>query len=434
MFSASQLLTLLILATPIEIIFDGPIIHGLVTAVAAISVAIVSVSMRPGEAGFLSTVIWRVAIVAAIPALWMLIQILPLQTVGLANPIWKSAAIALGRPLAGSISVDPGATFISLVRYMSIAAVVFVAAAVAVDRRRAQWLFLALVAATTVMALMSLVATIGDFAFLSNSGSDLAGDAATDSAGLGIILAGAAALHMFELGLMERPGHSWSAGWYWPAFVVCLVAVAICSLAFILGATSQAYFAVACGVATLAAVIGIRRFDLGPWGVAAIASVISFVAIAIVILQSSDQSVDLTLAFATQSPRQQIIVTQRVLSETSWAGTGAGTFAAILPIYQEIDEIAMRPMAPTAASALVVEMGRLFFLVILMAAIVQVGVLLRGARWRLRDSLYSTVGASCVVVIILLAFCNSALFSTPLLIIAAGVVGLAIAQSKSRLV
>jgi uncharacterized membrane protein len=77
-------------------------------------------------------------------------------------------------------------------------------------------------------------------------------------------------------------------------------------------------------------------------------------------------------------------------------------------------------------------MGRPFLWVILLAAIALVITLLRGALRRGRDLFYPVAGASCVVVATLLAFGNAALFSTPVLIIAASVVGIAIAQSKSR--
>ena len=128
------------------------------------------------------------------------------------------------------------------------------------------------------------------------------------------------------------------------------------------------------------------------------------------------------------------MVTQRLLTETSWTGTGAGTFAAVLPIYQDIDELATGDIAPTAAAAIAVEMGRPFFWVMLAAVIALVVMLMRGALRRQRDSFYSTAGASCIVTVALLSFGNSALLSTPISIIAAVAIGIAIAQSKSRLI
>ena len=126
------------------------------------------------------------------------------------------------------------------------------------------------------------------------------------------------------------------------------------------------------------------------------------------------------------------MVTQRLLAETSWTGTGAGTFAAVLPIYQNIDELTTGEIAPTAAAAIAVEMGRPIFWVILAAVIALVLILMRGALRRQRDSYYSIAGASCIVTTALLSFGNSALLTTPISIIAAVAIGIAIAQSKSR--
>jgi hypothetical protein len=432
MFPAPLFLALLIVTTPVMFVFDGPIIHGLIIAVMAVSVAIVALRIRPGEAGFLSSVIRPMAIIAAIPALWMLFQVLPLKNVGLANPIWESAAAALERPLAGIISIDFGATLISSARYLSAVAIAFVAAAVAVDRRRAAWILFALTVATTIIALMVLAAGLGNFTFLSNSTGSPASPAATDSVGLGIILALATALHMLERANTQQLDQGGSAVWLRLTFAACLLAVAICSLAIFVSGTSQAYFAISCGVATLAVAIAGHRIRFGPWGYSAIVSVALVVAVAAVALQPRRQTMDLTLAFAARAPAPLIAVTQRILTETSWVGTGAGTFAAVLPIYRDIDELATGPVAPTAVATIAVEMGRPLLWVILMAAMALVVTLLRGAVRRGRDSFYSMAGASSVVAITLLAFGNVGLFSTPVLVITAAVVGIAIAQSKSR--
>lgn len=73
MFPAPPFLILLIVTTPAFIIFDGPIVHGSVAAVASVLLAIVALRIRAGEASFLATVIRPVAIVAVVPAVWMLI-------------------------------------------------------------------------------------------------------------------------------------------------------------------------------------------------------------------------------------------------------------------------------------------------------------------------------------------------------------------------
>ena len=154
MLAALVILVLLILATPVTIIFDGPIVVGLLAAAGAVSVAIVGVRIRPGEAGFLSMVIRPVAIAAAIPAIWMLIQAMPLQGSGSRIRFGKrggSTWAATGR----KHQHRPRRDTISFVRYLSATAIAFVAAAVAIDRRRAEWVFFALTMATTLIALMA---------------------------------------------------------------------------------------------------------------------------------------------------------------------------------------------------------------------------------------------------------------------------------------
>ncbi len=412
------------------LIFDGPLVHGFVVEVAGLLLALVAIRMRPGEAGFFSSLIRPIAIVAAVPALWMFIQVLPLRPLGLGNPIWESAAAALGRTLPGSISIDPGATLISLARYLSAAAIVFVAAAVAIDRNRAWRILVASTAATTMIALIILTANFGGFAFLSGS----VGIAATNSASLGIILAAATSLHEFERGIMKSTDNTRSlAQSLLPLpLMASLVALAICLLAIFVDGASQTWFAISCGVATLVLAIGIRRFRLGPWGYAAIASVAIVVAISLLALQPAGSTIDLTLAFSGRAPASLIAVTQRILTETSRAGTGAGTFSSIFPIYRNMDELVIEQRAPTAAAAVAVDMGRVFLWAVLLSVVALVVTFLGGAARRGRDSIYAMAGAGCVVAVTLLAFNNAELFSTPVIVISAAVLGTAIAQRKSR--
>src|SRR6185312_5537794 len=134
-------------------------------------------------------------------------QILPLNTVGLADPIWDSASKALGRPLDGSISIDPGATLVSLAMYLRVAGIALVAAAVAVDRYRSNWILFSLVTSTTLIAVMLLINDAGYFTFLTNDIGSLGVSTAIDCASLCITLAAAAALHTFEQGQTQGTDH-----------------------------------------------------------------------------------------------------------------------------------------------------------------------------------------------------------------------------------
>jgi hypothetical protein len=139
-----------------------------------------------------------------------------------------------------------------------------------------------------------------------------------------------------------------------------------------------------------------------------------------------------TLAFAAQVPPARISETQSMLADAPWAGSGAGTFAALLPIYRDFDDTAPAAAAPTAAAAMAIELGRPMLWAIVLAAAGAIVLLLRGALQRGRDSFYPAAGAASLVTLLLLAFGEAAMPATGVAVIAASVLGLAAAQSKSR--
>src|SRR5262245_15311569 len=158
------------------------------------AVALVGLTMRPGEFSYLLPILRLTAIFAAVPAIFIVLQLLPVNFVGLSHPIWDSAAEALRHPLRGSISVDTGATLLALCRYVSVVAIIFVATAVAIDRQQAGWLLTALMIATTIIAVIVIGHELGAFTSPNkNIGTD-----ARDSIALGIVFSTATAIRTFE--------------------------------------------------------------------------------------------------------------------------------------------------------------------------------------------------------------------------------------------
>jgi len=153
-FAPFVLLISLIAATPVIIFVDVALVDGLVIAVVAMAVALVGLTMRPGEFSYLLTILRLTAIFAAVPAICIVLQLLPVKFIGLSHPIWDSAAEALGHPVRSSVSVDTGATLLALCRYVSVVAIIFLATAVAIDRQQAGWLLTALTIATTIIAVI----------------------------------------------------------------------------------------------------------------------------------------------------------------------------------------------------------------------------------------------------------------------------------------
>ena len=184
-----------------------------------------------------------------------------------------------------------------------------------------------------------------------------------------------------------------------------------------------AMVATAFGVAVIMAVAAIRYFNLGSWGISGLAACAAVVGIAL--FASQIQTKDVTLA---STPLASI--TQHILADNPWTGLGAGTFAAITPVYRGVNDDSIYITGSTATATAAIELGRSMLWGILGAAFIAIVVLLRGALRRGRDWFYAACGASCLITLLTLAFSNAGLFGTAISIIAAAAFGLAFAQSE----
>lgn len=427
MSNARLLLVILICGCPALLVFAGPLTLGVVAGVTATGMAMVSWSMRPGEAAFFLSVARPAAILAIIPALWMLVQALPINA--LAHPIWESVEAAIGHPIAGSISIDTGATLIALGQYLSIAAVGFWSTAVAVDRQRAEWILFSLMAATALIGL--LVAANVVLGLL--SADTVLRTQAIDAVATGAIIAAAAGVRTLERYETRRASPDRSVAMLIGTFAICAAALAICVTALFLNARGSELIATGYGAATLAAVILIRRLGLGRWGAGAIALLAIILVLFLVADNPQIRAKGFTLSFA-EAPSALTSMSQRILDDAPVTGTGAGTFASIAPIYRDVDEQELPATAPTAAATIAIELG---WPVLLFVVVITIGaglILLRAALQRGRDSFYPAAGAGCLIMLLFLCFINAGLSGMAPAVIAAATLGLAFAQRKSRTV
>ena len=281
-------------------------------------------------------------------------------------------------------------------------------------------------------AIIVVIQQVGGIKLFSKLDQKAVHDAAIDCIALGAIISAAAAIGAVDP--YERRKTK-AAAQSLLRFVLAagLTAFAICALTLIFFGTIHALLATAFGLATLMAIIVSRRVGIGPWGTVAFAITIVAAVVSMIAMEPRVLTLDLTLSFASASgPESLVPITQQILNDGNWAGSGAGTFGALVPIYRDIDRSVAGSAAPTAAAAIAVELGRpaLWFAVI--AAFVALLVLLRGTLSRGRDSFYPAAGAGCLVTAALLAFCNAGALNTSTSIIVATTVGIAIVHSKSR--
>ena len=432
MSTARLILVALILATPTILLLDGAVVDGILAAVTAGTLTIVAMTIPPGETEHLVTLTRPAAAIAVIPLIWMVVQILSLNALGLANPIWESAQVALGHPVSGSISIDPGTTLVALTRYLSTLAVTLLSAAVAVDRQRCEWILFAAVGATALIAIVLLSHDVLGLHFLSeNSGSPR--DEAVDCVALGVIISATAAIRTFERYETRRNDPTRSVPVLKQTAAACGAALVLCCMALFFNAAINAIFAIIGGVLMLIAVGVIRRFGGDTRGFSTIALPAVIAVVLLIANAPGVRTVDLSLGFATHPSSLSVLLTQRILADVPWTGIGAGNFAAISPIYRDIEDAATI-VAPTAAAAIVVELGRPMLWAIVAAITGAAGVLLRAALRRGRDSFFPAAGASTLVTLLILSFGNAGLFGTAISIIAAAVIGSGLAQSKSRTV
>ena len=421
------ILVILICASPAILLWDGLIIQGLVAGIVAVALAITARASRPGETGFLVSVVRPPAAVAAVPAIWVLVQVLPLRL--FAHPIWKNAETALGHLVASTISVDPGASVIALGQYLSVVGVVFLSAAVAVDRQRAEWILFALTAAVVAIA---LITRTHDLFFAEAWLTTFARAQAIDCVSMGTIIASAACIRTIERYESRRSNPHRSVPVLLWTFVACSAALTSCGAAVMLSATREILVATGYGILAMACVSIIRRFALGPIGTTAIAAPALGAAILLLAYHTAERGTSMTLALAGPSNPTLVALSERVLYDAPLVGTGAGTFAAFAPIYRQMDDPPPGSTAATAAAALAIELGKPMFWLITLATVGSIFILLRASLQRGRDSFYPAMGGSCLITLLLLSFNNAGLFGTASSSIAAAVVGLAIAQSKSR--
>src|SRR5262249_49279433 len=135
---------------------DGVIALAIVAIAAGLLLALLSLSLRPGEAAHAWNAGRVVAPFLLLPAVMMVLQVVPLPP--LAHSVWSAAAAALNEPLSGSITVDTSATLLALARYLVVIAIVIAALGVSINRRHADLLLRLMTAIGLVLSLLMLVA------------------------------------------------------------------------------------------------------------------------------------------------------------------------------------------------------------------------------------------------------------------------------------
>jgi hypothetical protein len=423
MITAFIILTSLIALLPALMMVDGILASGVVSAIVAIAMVTVALAPNTSELNRFSRLLGPTAFIALfIPCSWMLLQVLPISIRSLANPVWVSASTALDKPFVGAMSLDIGATLLSLARYCAILAAAFVAATVTLDRQRAENV-LSLLTGTAALIAAELIGY--DLGYLRLPGYEHLGERADamNIAVIGFILSCATTIRTYEH--LVSTQHRKSRMKAMVAASASIAALFICLSAILISADSVSFLATLFGTGVLIAVLAIRRWRLGPLGQAGIVALAAVAVFGFFAVVPARNDADPTLALSTQG---QISSTERMLSDAKWGGSGAGSFEALLPIYRDTaDSVEI----PTAAATIAIEMGRPFLWTCVIVALIGASTLFRRALLRGRDYVYSSAGAGCVIALLILLFANDGILGLTASLMISVVCGLAFAQSKS---
>lgn len=421
------ILILLIVATPVLIIMGGVMSAGVLLAIAAVAIALIVLTLPASEFRRLETLWKPIAPLALVPCIWMLVQVVPVPG-PLAHPAWMSASVALGKPLAGAISLDIGETLLGFGRYSLTLAVAIVATAVALDRQRARAILYFMTAAAALIAAGLIGLDLG-FSRFTDLGLSAQRPQMLTVAVIGLVLSCTTMLRAYESRRSLRATSGKSDASTTIATAASIAAMVICLSAIGIDADAALLLAAACGVLTLMALVLIRRSRLGPWGQSGIAAAAAMGLIGFFAAGPANRTVDLTLALSSQ-PQASIATAERVLSDAKWTGTGAGTFAAVLPIYRDVADATL-DAAPTAAAAIVVEMGRPFLWLLVVLALIAALSLLKRALTSGREYLYAGTGAACIAAALVSSFANAGILGLGASLLTSAACGLALAQSRS---
>jgi hypothetical protein len=423
MIAAFITLASLIALLPALMMVDGILATGVVSAIVAIAMLTVVLALNTSELNRFSRLLGPTAFISLfIPCLWMLLQVLPISIRSLANPVWVSASTALDKPFVGAISLDIGATLLSLARYCAILAAAFVTATVTLNRQRAENVLSLL---TGVAALIAAELLGYDLGYLRLPGYEHLGERADaiNIAVIGFILSCATTIRASEH--LDSTQHRKSRTMAIVAASASMAALLICLSAILISADPVLLLATLFGTGILIAVLAIRNWRLGPLGQAGIAALAVVVVFGFFAVVPANKDADPTLAWSTQG---QISSIERMLSDAKWAGSGAGSFEALLPIYRDTaDSLEI----PTAAATIAIEMGRPFLWTCVFVALIGASTLFRRALLRGRDFVYSSAGAGCIIALLILLFANDGVLGLTASLMVSVVCGLAFAQSKS---
>lgn len=424
---AHCLLIALLAATPILANANGIFAQHVV---ALITAAMLIIAVRGSEAGASAAQSLKQFLPAfLLPAMWMALQLSPMPTFLLANPIWSATSIALNQPsLPGRISVDPGATLQSLFHYLVDVALLVSTVIIAKDRQRAETILMVLCVVTTFMSAEVLLGRLDLFAgTIPETGTATSPFPA--AAALAILANGALVARALERHLHQQDIRNLPSTQLWVGVLSGLFGMAVAFAAMSALEQGALLAVTAWGLTVLVFIAAVRRLGFRSWPSAILFSVVATVAWLMAVPHS--RSAGLGLVGFVSLPPEAVAPAEHLLFDAPMLGNGVGTFGLTSIAYQEFGATA--PAVPPSTAILVaIEQGRFAIVILASFAAHLFFVTFRGAVRRGRDFFFAAAAAAGVLVALCESFLDSSLSSRTIQTLLLVLVGLGLAQSAGR--
>jgi hypothetical protein len=369
-----------------------------------------------------SLAIFRVLAVAVLsPAVWMLLQIVPVSLGSIGHPVWRSAAAALTERLSGHVTVDLGYTVRGLFGYLTLISLAFFTSVLTRNRERAETILFALCTITTFIAVELILSR-------SNSPNDFT-DSLVALTAFGTILNVAFVVRTIERYETRAERQPQLVRTYIGTILLGTTGALVCLIALIYSTTYDVLIAMAFGLTIVGLVVLVRRLSLGRWTVATVCASVFVACGGVIALRfAANPSVSPLFRFTRIATAEAEAATLRMISDANWAGAGVGNYAALADIYRGAAE-APGDAAINTVTSMVLEWGRVGLLIAIIVLLQLLVVLFRGALSRGRDSFYAASAAACLVTAFCEAYCDTSFTDVTTQMIAAIIIGLGLSQT-----
>ena len=361
---------------------------------------------------------WFVSAPFLLLGAWFLLQTMSVPR-ALVDPLWSEAAIALGRPLAGTISLDPVASREGAMRFLSYGGVFWLAMQLGHDAKRARLFYWVIAAAGAAYAVYGLVIELGGYNMLLWFTKWAYRDSLTSTfvnrnsyaayAGLGLLVSLALLLQVVRKNgtfqVISRTGFIYFAESVTPAFFFLCTAGVVLATALVLslsrGGLAFTCLGVGVLIVALAAAGAIRLTS------AAVVSLVLLAGALFVIAYSGER---LLGRFMLVDQPGGAAGGRAAVHDLSWraildgplAGRGLDTFGHVFQMYRDASVPWNTPMHDKAHSLyleMAVEGGPIALLVLLAMFAAIVAVLVRGAIRRHRRVIYPCVALASIALL-----------------------------------